>query len=732
MKAGKSRLLKKMLFNKILISIIPICFFLVFVIIVFSTSNQSNFKKIQQNTLSTGTEELVGQYENLLVMRNNLSENVSIMQFIPEDYENEVDYDLLDVMKMGSLPRTFYAHFWLAPDNHKYMYSATGGTASVTDFNAEGTNYFTFSEYTNEELRALIQECRTTTVLPVQKIAISEKTEEYVVILMPVTCGGARKATLLAFIPARRLCNFIGGSQGEDYGNIFVDQSGNIVYSDFSEELSEKIVGAESGKTKFGYHVFRQDTYFFDLTVYRLIDASYASQDSIVIYIAAAAMTLACLVYVTVYILYSIKTEYAPIRTISENCAKYMYASGNAAAELNEIQILSNTLDLLREARTAESVGERETETFGNGALKNALLTESDYWTGEENEKRRVMLLFSKNMPGGSTDGELRKTIENYFAESSFLSVKVEYTYLENYYVFAVRYRTNTEFNGFLNDFSEKLRARFSKERLCFVISEYVYEGKWSSAYCEAKRAAHYMIAKCLEDDVFVAEEMYVGEEDDKELIDLLNQLDITMRMRDVRKMNKLLDSIVSFILNPDVPWSDCSILFNYMKNSILRLLHGVLEEKDFIKLHRMLSEDISNVSIMVVLIDSLKKYLSDYLSHLDDGQEDNRYDIEEICGYIEAHFMEKDFSLNSVSAHFSISVSLLSRIFKEQKGINFKEYEDILVTEKAKELLLTTDKTVEEIARELNYSNASNFLRAFKRRFGMSAGQYRKTQRGN
>ena len=46
---------------------------------------------------------------------------------------------------------------------------------------------------------------------------------------------------------------------------------------------------------------------------------------------------------------------------------------------------------------------------------------------------------------------------------------------------------------------------------------------------------------------------------------------------------------------------------------------------------------------------------------------------------------------------------------------------------EMAKELLLTSDMTVVQIAETLNYSNVQNFIRFFSKKVGMTPGKYRK-----
>ena len=47
-----------------------------------------------------------------------------------------------------------------------------------------------------------------------------------------------------------------------------------------------------------------------------------------------------------------------------------------------------------------------------------------------------------------------------------------------------------------------------------------------------------------------------------------------------------------------------------------------------------------------------------------------------------------------------------------------------------AKELLLTTDMSVAQVADTLHYSNVQNFIRFFSREVGMTPGKYKKDTR--
>jgi len=71
-----------------------------------------------------------------------------------------------------------------------------------------------------------------------------------------------------------------------------------------------------------------------------------------------------------------------------------------------------------------------------------------------------------------------------------------------------------------------------------------------------------------------------------------------------------------------------------------------------------------------------------------------------------------------------------LSQFFKEQSGETFSSYLERIRMEKAVELLLTSEQSIQVIAEKVGYSTSNTFGRAFKRIYGMSALSYRKTFR--
>lgn len=87
--------------------------------------------------------------------------------------------------------------------------------------------------------------------------------------------------------------------------------------------------------------------------------------------------------------------------------------------------------------------------------------------------------------------------------------------------------------------------------------------------------------------------------------------------------------------------------------------------------------------------------------------------------------------SPESVAQQLGISYSLLREKFKDITGMSMSEYLTGQRLSQAKSLLLSTDKTVSEVAFETGYDSLARFCCAFKKYVGTSATQWREVREG-
>lgn len=119
----------------------------------------------------------------------------------------------------------------------------------------------------------------------------------------------------------------------------------------------------------------------------------------------------------------------------------------------------------------------------------------------------------------------------------------------------------------------------------------------------------------------------------------------------------------------------------------------------------------------------SISKVIFELLEH--DEAERNNHMIKLVQEYIGAH-MDEELTLTKLSEIGCFNASYLSRLFKSVYGYNISEYILKVRIERAKELLIGSEKKIQEISEKVGYLSAHSFARAFKGAMGISPGEFR------
>ena len=97
----------------------------------------------------------------------------------------------------------------------------------------------------------------------------------------------------------------------------------------------------------------------------------------------------------------------------------------------------------------------------------------------------------------------------------------------------------------------------------------------------------------------------------------------------------------------------------------------------------------------------------------------------ERIEQYIRANFRER-ITAGEIARAAHVSESYAYRMVKKRWGISLVQLVSQVRLEEAKRLLLTSDKTIEEIAQESGFSSQKYFSRAFRKWLGCTPSQFR------
>ena len=92
---------------------------------------------------------------------------------------------------------------------------------------------------------------------------------------------------------------------------------------------------------------------------------------------------------------------------------------------------------------------------------------------------------------------------------------------------------------------------------------------------------------------------------------------------------------------------------------------------------------------------------------------------------YIDENYHE-DLSLQRLSELVYLSPRYLSSLFTKEIGSGINKYIRTVRMEKARELLINTNKKVNSVCREVGYSKISYFCQCFQEEYGATPGKYR------
>lgn len=102
---------------------------------------------------------------------------------------------------------------------------------------------------------------------------------------------------------------------------------------------------------------------------------------------------------------------------------------------------------------------------------------------------------------------------------------------------------------------------------------------------------------------------------------------------------------------------------------------------------------------------------------------------VQQISQYARRHY-EEGLSLKQIADELGMSQSQVSRIFKEEMKLTFRDHALNVRMEKAKEWLVYTDMPIKQIASRLSYTTVQNFTRSFKQVTGIPPAAYRERYR--
>lgn len=150
-------------------------------------------------------------------------------------------------------------------------------------------------------------------------------------------------------------------------------------------------------------------------------------------------------------------------------------------------------------------------------------------------------------------------------------------------------------------------------------------------------------------------------------------------------------------------------------------LLMAIIREKE----KRMIHSDVLANGLFLQLFATLMREVT--LNSKDDDDHESWPNVAQQVRDILNESLDRDFSLEELSDRVHVSKYHLCRQFKQSFGVSPIQYHLDSRIDKAKELLVTTNMSISDIAETVGFQSIYSFSRAFKKRENIPPSIYRR-----
>lgn len=140
---------------------------------------------------------------------------------------------------------------------------------------------------------------------------------------------------------------------------------------------------------------------------------------------------------------------------------------------------------------------------------------------------------------------------------------------------------------------------------------------------------------------------------------------------------------------------------------------------------------ELMSGSTAAAMRERMTVFLRKVCSHSEERKRSGKYRLKDnVLAYISENYQDHNLSITTISEHFGVHPSHLSRYFKEQVGENLTEYMNKYRVEQAKALLLQEEILIKDICDMVGMYNINTFIRLFKKHEGVTPSAYRESSK--
>lgn len=206
----------------------------------------------------------------------------------------------------------------------------------------------------------------------------------------------------------------------------------------------------------------------------------------------------------------------------------------------------------------------------------------------------------------------------------------------------------------------------------------------------------------------------------------IIDKFSEALHLRNIKQVTDILKSFVTLCVSKQYSANHCHQKILRIVNVFSRYLQDINYAPS--ETHK---KYLDNIFYEITDIYEFKNWLiqfAEQVFHYLEKQSDSRNtEIIEMAKKFISEHLDKDLSLDTVAEHVSINARYLSKMFKEETGINYTSFVTDLRIESAKKLLISTSMTVQEVGYKVGFNTPAYFIRQFKAKYGYTPNDYRR-----
>lgn len=172
-------------------------------------------------------------------------------------------------------------------------------------------------------------------------------------------------------------------------------------------------------------------------------------------------------------------------------------------------------------------------------------------------------------------------------------------------------------------------------------------------------------------------------------------------------------------------------LLFDISSTMMKAAMETGLEDEELFAGNLQVLQGLINGKTVMETKERLSAFLNRICKLAEERRKKGKHRLKEnVISYIEENYKDQNLSVGSISEHFGVHPSYLSRYFKEQTGDMLSEYISRYRIEQSKLLLLQDDYLIKDISDRVGIFSGTTFVRLFKKYEGVTPSTYKENRR--